>query len=110
MKKEPMFCLETAVKLLTFSWVVYSDTTPPAAEKEVHIDISSSKVSVKGDMAVQPDEAKSSQQVSAGFATLQSNPWFSIIRCSLQKLSILFCCMWQERLFFLCRLTQARMT
>ncbi|EIE24300.1 alpha/beta-hydrolase [Coccomyxa subellipsoidea C-169] len=38
-KKQAMFCLETAVKLLTFSWVVYDDTTPPAAEKEVHIDI-----------------------------------------------------------------------
>lgn len=34
-----MFCLETAVKLLTFSWVVYDDTTPPAAEKELHINI-----------------------------------------------------------------------
>ncbi len=34
-----MFCLETAVKLLTFSWVVYNDTTPPAAEQEVRIDL-----------------------------------------------------------------------
>lgn len=75
-KKEPMFCMETAVKLLTFSWVVYSDTTPPAAEKELHIDISSSKVSVRGDVGVQPDEVKPSQQVSAGSATLQRIPWF----------------------------------
>lgn len=27
------------MKLLTFSWVVYSDSTPPSAEKDIHIEI-----------------------------------------------------------------------
>jgi hypothetical protein len=34
-----MFCLETAVKLLTFTWVVYGDSTPPSVEKDIHIEI-----------------------------------------------------------------------
>ncbi|KAK9906400.1 hypothetical protein WJX75_001237 [Coccomyxa subellipsoidea] len=38
-KKQPMFCLETAVKLLTFTWVVYGDSTPPSVEKDIHIEI-----------------------------------------------------------------------
>ena len=58
--------METAVKLLTFSWVVYGVMTPPAAEKDVHILISSLKSkSIEGDEAVQSGETKAVQQVSA---------------------------------------------
>ena len=67
-----MFCLETAVKLLTFSWVVYEDTAPPAAEKEVHVDIPDPK-SKDLPQPVQPGEVKLLQPVSAQSALLISN-------------------------------------
>ena len=63
-KKEPMFCMETAVKLLTFSWIVYSDTTPPAKEKEVHINVSDSEIDQPHE-AAQVAEVKHVAQVSA---------------------------------------------
>ena len=34
-QKEPMFCLETAIKLLAFSWVVYDEKSAPAASKSM---------------------------------------------------------------------------
>ncbi|BDA45987.1 probable lipase at C-terminar half [Coccomyxa sp. Obi] len=34
-EKQPLFCLETAIKLLAFSWVVYSDE--PAASKSTNL-------------------------------------------------------------------------
>ena len=60
-KKEPLFCLETAVKLLAFSWVVYNDTTPLAAEKEVHIDVTDSGEKPK---VAQVAQVKHTDQVS----------------------------------------------
>ncbi|CAL8462126.1 g1657 [Coccomyxa elongata] len=36
-EKQPMFCLETAIKLLAFSWVVYNDKCAPAASESVGV-------------------------------------------------------------------------
>ncbi len=33
--KQPMFCLETAIKLLAFSWAVYDESCAPASSKTV---------------------------------------------------------------------------
>ncbi len=63
-RKEPFFCLETALKLLTFSRIVYLDTTQPAVEK--HVDVGSSANKVEKLSAGKSVEAcKSAQQVSS---------------------------------------------
>ncbi|BDA45988.1 hypothetical protein COCOBI_08-0800 [Coccomyxa sp. Obi] len=59
--KEPFFCLETALKLLTFSRVVYHDTTPVGAEKHVDVDSGASKIE-ELKLEVPVEACKSTQQ------------------------------------------------
>jgi hypothetical protein len=40
---EPLFCVETAVKLLTFSWAMYTNNSPRAAADEEKPDILASE-------------------------------------------------------------------
>ena len=75
-----MFCMETAVKLLTFSWVVYNDTTPPAKEKEVHVDLTDPKIKMPP-KTVQVGQINPVHQVSALCMLFVSLIWFACFPC-----------------------------
>lgn len=61
-KKHPMFCMETAVKLLTFSWVVYLETNSPVAEKDASMH-SMPSASMKEHMVLQIEPSRSHKEV-----------------------------------------------
>ncbi|MFM9768170.1 hypothetical protein, partial [Streptomyces scabiei] len=61
-EKQPMFCLETAIKLLAFSWVVYEDKCAPAASRRVGV-CSHGRKNGKQQMDIHKKEIQSLEQV-----------------------------------------------